>query len=90
MLCWLQCGSGSVFCLNADPDTDPHPDPGQALQSQNVEILHLNKHSFACYFLKVHFHYSSKKKGIKKSQNSRNQGLCHYVCLIMEGFGSGR
>jgi hypothetical protein len=44
---------------------------------------------FAYCFLKVHLHHSSQIKAIKKSQNSRNQRLSYYFCLMMEGFGSG-
>jgi hypothetical protein len=43
---------------------------------------------FAYYFLKLHLHYFSNiKKGIKKSQNSKNQGFPYYFCLI-EGSGA--
>ncbi len=30
------------------------------------------------------------KKVIKRSQNSRNQGFSYFICLMMEGSGSGR
>ncbi len=45
---------------------------------------------FAYYFSKVHLHRSSKIKGIKKSQNSRNKGCSYYFyfLLMMEGSGS--
>jgi hypothetical protein len=49
--------------------------------------------SRSCYFrhlLKVHLHhFSKKKKVIKKSQNSGNQGLSYYFCLMIKGSGSG-
>ncbi len=45
---------------------------------------------FAYYFLKVDLHrFSKKKKSVKNSQNSGNQGFNDYFCLMMEGSGSG-
>jgi hypothetical protein len=44
---------------------------------------------FASDFLKLHIHYFSKTKVIKKSQNRRNQDLSYYFCLMIEGSGTG-
>ncbi len=41
----------------------------------------------ACYFLKVHWHYLSKIKSQRESQN-RIQGFSYYFCMIIEGSGS--
>jgi hypothetical protein len=49
----------------------------------------LKKSFSAYYFLKVHLHHFSKKKVKKKSQNSKNQAFSYYICLMIEGFGSG-
>jgi hypothetical protein len=43
---------------------------------------------FACYFLNVHLHHSSRINSHKKSQNSRNQGCSYYFCLMIEGSAS--
>ncbi len=41
------------------------------------------------YFLKIYLHNFSKIKSQgKKSQNSRNQGLTYFSCLMKEGSGS--
>ncbi len=45
----------------------------------------------AYYFLRVpvHLHNFSKIKSQKESQNSRNQGFSYYLCMMIEGSGSG-
>ncbi len=44
---------------------------------------------FSAYdFLKLHLHHFSKKKNQKESQNSRNQGLSYYFCMMIEGSGA--
>jgi hypothetical protein len=53
------------------------------LQDANKELFFS-----AYYFLKVHLHHFSKKKVVKNSQNSRNQGFSYYICLRIEGSGS--
>jgi len=49
----------------------------------------LKKKNSAYYFLKGHLHHFSKIKSQKKLQNSRNQGLSYYFCMMVGGSGSG-
>jgi len=74
---WCGSGSGSADpCLwqmdpDSDPDPDLDPDPGSGscyffvidIQDANKKLIFLK--SSAHYFLKVHLHYSSKKKSQK-------------------------
>ncbi len=67
-------GTGSGSCTFASD-----------LQDANKKLF---LSSFAYYFLKVHLHHSSQIKRHEKSQNSRNQGLSYWCCLMRES-GSG-
>jgi hypothetical protein len=68
-------------------DQDPAPDPAIfVLDLKNYFKVFL----LITYFLKVHLHHFSKiKNDIKKSPNSRNQGIFKYIFVIIEGSGSG-
>ncbi len=69
-------------------DLDPEPALSVSdLKDANKNICFLS--FFACPFLKVHFHHSSKKNVIKKSEKVRYWGFSYYSCLVMEGSGSG-
>ncbi len=68
-------GSGS-----ADPCLwllDPDPD---SYQDPAITVIEPSRH----------LHHFSKIKSKKKSQNSRNQGLSYYFCLMIEGSWSRR
>jgi hypothetical protein len=72
-----------------DPDSDPDPAIFVIdLQDASKKII-FNTIFSAHYFLKVHLDHFSKIKSQKESQNSRNQGFSYYLCMIIEGSGSG-
>ncbi len=88
MTFWGGSGSGSG---SADPCLRlMNPDPAIFV----IDLQDASKKKFfvhtAYYFLKVHLHHFSKIKSLKESQNSRNQGLSYYFCMMIEGSGSGR
>jgi hypothetical protein len=77
---------------NSDSDPDADPDPSIFItdfQDANEKLI---KKSFPVYyFFKVLNSYTSfsKIKSQKKmSQNSRNQGFSHFICLLIEGSAS--
>ncbi len=99
----LQCCSVTrlsmtVWCGSGSGSTDPclwlmDPDPRFGYfrhwpsQDANKELIFDTIFS-VCYFLKVHFHYFSKIKRQKKSQNSRITGFppllfLHDVLLLL-------
>jgi hypothetical protein len=88
MTFWRGSGSGS-----ADPCLwlmDPDPDPAIfviVLQDASKKTNFLHNFS-AYYFLKTHLHHFSKINSQKESQNSRNQGVSYYFCMMIEGSGS--
>ncbi len=69
------------------------PDPSvfiTDLQDANKKLFFLKRFP-VYYFFKVRTCTSfSKIKSQKMSQNSRNQGFSYYICLMIEGSGSGR
>ncbi len=84
---WCESGSADPCLWLMDPDWDPAIFVID-LQHANKKLIFWNSFS-AYYFLKVHLHHFSTKKGHKKkSQNSRNQGFSYYFCLMIEGSGS--
>ncbi len=44
---------------------------------------------FCLLLFEATFTFFSKSKVIKKSQNGRNQGFSYYLCLMVEGSGTG-
>jgi hypothetical protein len=68
-----------------DLDSDLEP----AIFVSNIQDGNKQKSFSVSYFLKVHLHHFSKRTVIKKSQNSRNQGLSSYFCLMIKGSGAG-
>ncbi len=59
-------------------------DRDSAISSLTFKMPTENYLSFsAFYLLQVHLHFS-KKKILKKSQNSRNQSFPHYFCLMIK------
>jgi hypothetical protein len=70
---------------------DPDPAPDLVifvldLQDANEKVKDYLSFS-AYYFLKEYLHYFSK--GIKKPENSRNQGFSYSFCTMIEGSESG-
>ncbi len=62
----------------------PDPDPAVSqMTKKNLSKFLLNtfKATFKSFF--------KDKKGIKKTQYSRNQGFSYIVCLMLEGPGAG-
>ncbi len=47
----------------------------------------ISKKVFFCLLLFEGTFFKDKKS--KRSNKSRNQGFSHYICLVIEGFGSG-
>ena len=83
-LCGSGCGSGSRFFHH--------------WRSRRLQKTYFSTNFFCILVFEgtVHFHHFSKIKSQKKSQNSRNQGLSYYVCIMIEasdpltnGSGSG-
>jgi hypothetical protein len=62
------------------------PDPAIFVIDASKKLI-FNTIFSAYYFLKVHLHHFSKIKSQKESQNSRNQGISYYFCMMIEGSG---
>jgi hypothetical protein len=83
-----QC-CGSMKFWYGSGSADPHPLTNGILLFSPVTFKTPTKNYSAYYFLKVNLHRFSRLKVIKKSQNSRNQCLSYYFCLMIEGSGVG-
>jgi hypothetical protein len=82
------CGSGSADpCLKL---MDPDPNPDLLFLSLTFKMPTKNK-----FFKKVFLYITFLRylyiifKVKKMSQNRRNQGFSYYICLMIEGSGSG-
>jgi hypothetical protein len=78
---------GSMPLTNPDPDLDPAIFVID-LQDASKKLI-FNTVFSAYYFLKVHLYHFSKIKSQKESQNSRNQGISYYFCMMIDRSRSG-
>jgi hypothetical protein len=68
-----------------DPDTDP--DPSIFITDQDANKKLIKKKVFLYITFLRYFYIISKIQSQK--ENSKNQGFSYYICLMIEGSGSG-
>ncbi len=74
--------------FGTDPDPSLWPlDPDPAIFIFDLQDVNKELFFSAYYFLKVHLHHFSKKKVVKNSQDSCNQGFSYYIFFRIEGSG---
>jgi hypothetical protein len=83
------CGSSDPYLWLTDPDADPGLDSMRILLFSSVTFKTQKKYFYACSFLKVHSHHCSKITSQKELIKQHKSRLSKFVCLLMEGTGSG-
>ncbi len=86
---WSGSADPKLWLMDPDwsPDLDPDSDP-DAIWFWILLFSSVIFKFFAYYFLKVHLHdLTNIIKVIKKLQNSRDQCISYYFCLMLEGSG---